>query len=91
MRQQRDERIRERAYQIWEAAGRPNGKSIEHWTQAEQEVEGQTSTDDVAIADEAGFNVEQEIPPKEEPGEPSIQRAQIDKKVLHRSSGRKGR
>ena len=33
-----DERIRERAYQIWERADRPEGKSVEHWLEAEAEI-----------------------------------------------------
>jgi hypothetical protein len=33
-----EERIRERAYEIWERAGRPEGKTVEHWLQAEAEV-----------------------------------------------------
>lgn len=33
-----EERVRERAYQIWEDAGRPEGKAFEHWLQAESEV-----------------------------------------------------
>ena len=31
-------KIRERAYHIWEAAGRPDGRADEHWHQAMQEV-----------------------------------------------------
>jgi len=31
-------RIQERAYQIWEQTGRPEGKSVEHWLQAEAEI-----------------------------------------------------
>lgn len=34
----RDERIRHRAYEIWEALGRPEGGQQEHWTQAEAEI-----------------------------------------------------
>ena len=30
--------IRERAYHIWENAGRPDGRADEHWHQATQEV-----------------------------------------------------
>jgi hypothetical protein len=30
-----EERIRERAYELWERAGRPQGKAVEHWVQAE--------------------------------------------------------
>ncbi len=33
-----EQRVRERAYEIWERAGRPEGKSIEHWLQAEAEI-----------------------------------------------------
>jgi hypothetical protein len=34
----REHRIRERAYAIWEAEGRPEGKEVEHWLRAEAEV-----------------------------------------------------
>ena len=30
--------IRERAYRIWEREGRPEGRSLEHWLQAEVEI-----------------------------------------------------
>lgn len=36
-----EERIRERAYVIWERAGRPEGKQVEHWLQAEAEIAGE--------------------------------------------------
>jgi hypothetical protein len=32
------QRIRERAYQIWDRDGRPEGRAHEHWVQAEQEI-----------------------------------------------------
>ena len=31
-------RIQERAYEIWEKAGRPEGRAEEHWRQAEAEI-----------------------------------------------------
>jgi hypothetical protein len=31
-------RIRERAYEIWNAAGRPDGQAERHWLTAEREV-----------------------------------------------------
>lgn len=34
----RTERVRRRAYELWERAGRPSGRDAEHWAQAEQEV-----------------------------------------------------
>jgi hypothetical protein len=36
-----EQRVRERAYQIWEEAGRPEGKAVEHWLQAEAEISAQ--------------------------------------------------
>jgi hypothetical protein len=36
--QPREQAIRERAYQIWEAEGRPDGKELGHWLRAEAEV-----------------------------------------------------
>lgn len=38
MRSQRNRLIRERAHQIWEDAGRPEGLDKDHWLQAEQEI-----------------------------------------------------
>jgi hypothetical protein len=38
MQNQRQDRIRERAYQIWEREGRQEGRAEEHWWQAEQEL-----------------------------------------------------
>ncbi len=32
------ERIRLRAYEIWEREGRPYGRDQEHWAQAEREI-----------------------------------------------------
>jgi hypothetical protein len=32
-------RIQQRAYQIWEQEGRPEGRATEHWRQAEQQLE----------------------------------------------------
>ncbi len=34
----REERIRSRAYRLWEEAGRPEGSEKEHWTEAEKQV-----------------------------------------------------
>lgn len=35
----RQERIRQRAHEIWEQAGRPEGAHMEHWEQATAEVD----------------------------------------------------
>lgn len=36
--QDREQKIRERAYEIWGRDGRPLGRELEHWAQAEREV-----------------------------------------------------
>jgi hypothetical protein len=33
-----DERIRRRAYEIWEESGRPEGMESQHWEQAAREI-----------------------------------------------------
>jgi hypothetical protein len=33
-----EQQIRERAFHLWEAAGRPHGQSDRHWLAAEREV-----------------------------------------------------
>ncbi len=33
-----EQRVRERAYEIWERTGRPEDKAVEHWLQAEAET-----------------------------------------------------
>jgi hypothetical protein len=32
------ERVRRRAYELWESQGRPAGREYDHWLQAEREV-----------------------------------------------------
>jgi Protein of unknown function (DUF2934) len=34
------ERVRRRAYELWESEGRPSGREHDHWLQAEREVAG---------------------------------------------------
>ncbi|MBB5985038.1 DUF2934 domain-containing protein [Sphingobium lignivorans] len=40
MSEDRDQTIKDRAYAIWEAEGRPEGRSQDHWLRAEQELDG---------------------------------------------------
>jgi hypothetical protein len=46
-----EERTRERAYEIWERAGRPEGEAMQHWLQAEAEI----------VAEEKGLEQEVEL------------------------------
>ena len=41
----RDDRIRSRAYGIWEREGRPQGRHEHHWHQASREVDDEPSDD----------------------------------------------
>lgn len=34
------DRVRERAYRIWEEEGRPEGMALQHWLRAKQEIIG---------------------------------------------------
>jgi DUF2934 family protein len=42
---ERERRIRERAEQLWEAAGRPTGRDNEFWLEAESQVEAEMLKD----------------------------------------------
>jgi hypothetical protein len=39
--EEREERIRTRAYQLWEAAGRPEGQQQAHWEQASRDIDAE--------------------------------------------------
>jgi hypothetical protein len=38
------ERVRSRAFEIWEREGRPEGRALDHWLEAETQVLSQHST-----------------------------------------------
>lgn len=40
-----EERIRTRAYELWESEGRPDGREIDHWLQAVHEVAADRGAD----------------------------------------------
>lgn len=44
MDQDHQERIRQRAHEIWESEGRPEGRDSDHWSQAEQELRDQSDS-----------------------------------------------
>jgi len=39
MNRDKEEKIRQRAYEIWEREGRPHGHEAEHWEKATREIE----------------------------------------------------
>jgi hypothetical protein len=40
------QQIRERAHQIWEEQGRPDGLAVDHWCQAERELQSENEGED---------------------------------------------
>jgi hypothetical protein len=38
-----EERVRHRAYELWEEAGRPVGRADDYWRQARAELEGKAA------------------------------------------------
>jgi len=48
-----EERIRHRAYELWEEAGRPPGQSEKYWQQARAELEADVSRDQQAPQEDA--------------------------------------
>ncbi|KGF69183.1 hypothetical protein LL06_12450 [Hoeflea sp. BAL378] len=49
----RDKSIRERAYEIWESEGRPEGREAQHWEQARAELASLTGAGEANQAPEA--------------------------------------
>lgn len=45
-----EERIRQRAYEIWEQEGRPDGRDREHWLRAEAEITAEKRPGPVPIS-----------------------------------------
>lgn len=61
----REQIIRDTAYAIWEAEGRPDGKAERHWSQAEKQVAGMTEGKTKAAKDQ------KEISPRKAPAKTS--------------------
>lgn len=52
-----DERIRQRAYQIWEEEGRPDGEDFHHWFRAVEEIKAEHGDEDRPAQLVAGTDV----------------------------------
>ncbi len=44
-----EDRIRCRAYELWESEGRPEGREVDHWLRAAQEVSGEVNGEAAAV------------------------------------------
>jgi hypothetical protein len=47
-----DERVRERAYLLWERAGRPHGRNEVYWGQALREIQHEDVSPDAPLQDD---------------------------------------
>ena len=55
------EPIRNRAYMLWEQAGRPEGGDLEFWERARQEIEAEQAARESAVPDPAAGAKEQSL------------------------------
>ncbi|WP_207747543.1 DUF2934 domain-containing protein [Pelagibacterium limicola] len=46
------ENVRQRAYALWEQQGKPEGRELDHWKQAERELSGSDENEDAGLSDE---------------------------------------
>ncbi|GLS32500.1 Protein of unknown function [Mesorhizobium albiziae] len=63
MSEDREERVRQRAHEIWEREGRPHGHEKKHWEQASTEVDAEQDSKSADAAPATGTS-----PPVEKPG-----------------------
>lgn len=67
----REERIRQRAYKLWEEAGRPEGTAQDHWERAAQDLDREDAEIQLAGATgekpgvKTGSTPESEKPPSD--------------------------
>lgn len=53
--QDRDDRVRQLAYMLWEAAGRPEGEDARFWREAEQQLKAEAPSDELEEGLEESF------------------------------------
>ena len=69
----REHRIRERAYHLWDADGRPNGRDVEYWERARELVGMEDSAGAGELPNPAAHPPRNEVAPGVEAEEASIQ------------------
>ena len=80
---QDNEQIRHRAYQIWEAEGRPEGRKAQHWAQAQEELAANGAPDDNAFSEGQEDNTLSELPADFAPEDNS----QADGRIIEAGEG----
>ncbi|MDR8052529.1 DUF2934 domain-containing protein [Burkholderia cenocepacia] len=69
MNEDRETRIRERAYRLWQADGAPDGRADEYWRRAEQQLDAEGSSADEGAGQSADLPADQSAK-RRIPGEP---------------------
>ncbi|MBB5041956.1 DUF2934 domain-containing protein [Shinella fusca] len=54
----REDRIRERAFELWQQEGSLDGRSLSHWLQAEKEVDDESEQVPEDRADTTGLSLQ---------------------------------
>ena len=67
-----EQRIRERAYQIWIEEGQPAGRDKEHWAQAEQELSGTAERGPPLQPDQPEGGVQRALKRSQDAGEDEV-------------------
>ncbi|WP_158815633.1 DUF2934 domain-containing protein [Methylocapsa sp. S129] len=62
-----EQKVRDRAHAIWQAEGRPEGRHLEHWRQAQSEIEREKEALNGPPAS-TGAAAAPPQPPKKSPG-----------------------
>ena len=63
MNEDREDRIKQRAYELWQREGSPDGRTLGHWLQAEREVQQSDSVMEEDSPNAAAIrDVERELP-----------------------------
>jgi len=70
----REERIRARAYALWEQAGRPEGQEADHWAEAERQVDAEQGMG------EGSDTTTDESEPAEQDAEPGERKVAVRRK-----------
>jgi len=84
--------VADRAYYLWEQAGRPHGRDLEFWTLAEADIRaasGPTNTGLVVARPNRPLQAVQTSPPPQLPGaEPRLRTKQLSEKTPRKAATR---
>lgn len=81
----REERIRAKAYELWQEAGQPEGREVEHWEEAERMINAQDTDGETDF----GVNPEQTGPAQ--PDQIETVEAEVPVKRKKKASARPSR